>query len=77
MSRKVIVEMPDELVDSLQKLYEGKAEQEISTELVKAIRDFIESKLRRMNDPIFESIVTTGSGLSDVSEHHDKYLYGK
>lgn len=77
MSRKVIVEMPEELVDSLQKLYQGKAEQEINTELLEVIKDFIECKLRRMNDPIFESIVTIGSGLGDVSERHDKYLYGK
>ncbi|MFW0860310.1 MAG: hypothetical protein AAGB97_09215 [Dehalococcoidia bacterium] len=77
MSRKVIVEMPEELVDTLQKLYEGKAEQEISRELLKVIKDFTESRLRRMSDPIFAPIATRGSGLSDASEHHDKYLYGK
>lgn len=76
MGKTLTVEIPDELYSALQELSKGRTDREINEELIRIIKGFVEERRRRLNDPIFEPITTTGSGLSDVSERHNDYLYG-
>lgn len=75
MSKALTIELPDELYSSLKKLSKGGTGREISEELVRIIGSFMKEGHRRLNDPIFEPITARGSGVSDVSECHDRYLY--
>ena len=76
MGKILTVEIPDELYRTLQELSKGRTDREINEELIRLIKGFVEERRRRLNDPIFEPITATGSGLSDVSERHNDYLYG-
>jgi metal-responsive CopG/Arc/MetJ family transcriptional regulator len=75
MGKTLTIELPDELYDSLKELSKGGTEREISEQLVQIIASFVEEEHRQMNDPIFKPITAQGSGVSDVSERHDEYLY--
>ncbi len=43
--------------------------------LLEAVEDSLKRKLERINDSFFQITATKGSGLHDVAEKHDKYLY--
>jgi hypothetical protein len=75
MGKVLAIELSDELYNSLKELYKGGTDREISKELVRIIENLMEEERRRLNDPIFEPITAQGSGLSNVSERHDEYLY--
>ena len=75
IGKTLTVEVPDELYSYLQELSKGRTDREINEELVLLIKGFVEERRCRLNDPIFEPITTTESGLSDVSERHNGYLY--
>lgn len=75
MGKTLTIELPDELYNSLKKLSEKGTDREISEELVRIIESFLDKEYRRFNDPIFEPITTQGSGINDISERHDEYLY--
>lgn len=75
MGKTLTVELPDELYNSLKKLSEKGTDREISEELVRIIESFLSKEHRRLNDPIFEPITAQGSGINDISERHDEYLY--
>lgn len=76
MSKSLAVEIPDEIYGSLSELSDSGAEKEINREIARLVRTFLEERKRRLNDPIFEPITTQGSGTTDTSECHDRYIYG-
>lgn len=75
MGKALTIEIPDELYDSPKKLSKGGTDREVCEQLVRIIEGFVEEEQRRLNDPIFKPITAQGSGVSDVSERHDEYLY--
>ena len=48
---------------------------ELNKVITHVLKTFVDEEKRRLNDPIFLSITEKGSGITDVSEAHDKYLY--
>lgn len=51
-------------------------ETQLENTVVEAIKDYIKKRTEYVNDPFFRIIGSGKSGLSDLSEKHDKYLYG-
>jgi len=72
MSKILAVEVPDEVYSSLREFFREETSQQIG----EIFRGFLKEQSRRLNDPIFEPITVQGSGTTDISEQHDRYLYG-
>ena len=67
------VEIPEKLY---QKIADSEGKDRVDQTIVKVLKDYLEQRKRRANDPFFRKGKTFSSGLSDVSEKHDDYLYG-
>ena len=67
------VEIPEKLYQQMAKS-EGK--NRVEKAVVKVLQDYLELKKKRAKDPFFKKRKYASSGLSDVSERHDDYLYG-
>jgi len=76
MSKIITIEVPDDIYAPLEDITKHKANQDVSDEIAKMLKELINDKLQRFNDPIFQPISKKGSGISDVSEQHDEYIYG-
>lgn len=76
MGKILTIEIPDELYIALKEISGDKTEEEIGRKIFQIVKQFVEAYSERLNDPIFKPIAAERSGLSDVSERHDKYLYG-
>lgn len=48
---------------------------EVKDEIAQAIRTYISQRMSYMHDPFFRIGKAGHSGLGDLSENHDKYLY--
>ena len=72
----ITIELPDDLFGSLQMISNKKNLPELNKVITHVLKTFVDEKRKRLNDPIFLSITEKGSGITDVSEEHDKYLYG-
>ena len=71
MSKTLTVEVPDEVYSSLREFFKEETSQQIG----RILRTFLKEQSRRLNDPIFDPITAQGSGTTDISEQHDRYLY--
>ena len=49
---------------------------DVETEILEAIRMYLQRKRDYRQDPFFQIGPDGHSGLGDLSENHDKYLYG-
>ncbi len=58
------------------KLNQTIGKENISKCIVIALEEYLEKKFEREKDSFFQKPSSQGSGLSDVSENHDLYLYG-
>lgn len=76
MSKIVTIELSDDLYSSLQTISRAWKNQELNNIITYMIKCFINEGKNRKSDPIFSPITEKGSGITDVSEEHDKYLYG-
>jgi len=76
MSNIVELEIPKEVNKRLEILVE-RENCRAEDLLLEAIKESIERKFERLNDPFFEVTNTKGSGLTDIGRNHDKYLYKK
>jgi len=76
MSKMITIEVPDDIYTPLEDITKQKANQEVSDEIAKMLKELINDKLQRFNDPIFQPISKKGSEISDILEKHDEYLYG-
>ncbi len=71
MAKKITIELSDDLYGSIQTF-----SKDINETINQILETFVTERKKRKNDPIFSEIVEHGSRVSDVSEEHDKYLYG-
>ena len=71
MSKTLTVEVPDEVYSSLREFFKEETSQQIG----EILSTFLKEQSRWLNDPIFEPITPQGSGTTDISEQHDRYLY--
>jgi len=76
MGKIITIEVPDDIYAPFEEITKKKTNQEVSDEITKMLKELINDKLQRFNDPIFQPISKKGSGISNVSEKHDEYLYG-
>jgi metal-responsive CopG/Arc/MetJ family transcriptional regulator len=76
MGKMITIEIPDDLYGSIQMISNKKNSNELNKLINHILKSFIDEEKKRMNDPIFSSIVDQGSGAADVSQEHDKYIYG-
>ena len=77
MAKNINIEIPDDLYGSLQMLSHKKNIRELNNVINNILKAFIDERKKRMNDPFFLPISEKGSGISDISDEHDKYIYGK
>ena len=76
MGKIITIELPDDLYGSLQMISNKKNLPELNKVITHVLKTFVDEERKRINDPIFLPITEKGSGINDVSEEHDKYLYG-
>jgi hypothetical protein len=50
--------------------------EDINKTINQILETFISERNKRKQDPLFSAIVDSGSNSSNVSEEHDRYLYG-
>jgi hypothetical protein len=67
------VEIPEKLY---RKIVKSAGKDKAEKAVVKFLQEYLELKEKRAKDPFFKKLKTYRSGLSDVSEKHDDYLYG-
>lgn len=72
----ITIEMPDDLYGSIQMISKKKNSHGLNKFINRILKSFVDEEKKRMKDPIFLPISEKGSGMSDTSEEHNKYLYG-
>ena len=72
----ITIEMPDDLYGSIQMISKKKNSHGLNKFINRILKSFVDEEKKRMNDSIFLPISEKGSGMSDTSEEHNKYLYG-
>lgn len=68
------IEIPERVYKQLAAL-DGQSR--VNRTVARILREYLALKKERARDPFFQKRKTYSSGLSDVSENHDEYLYGK
>ena len=76
MGKMITIEIPDDLYGSIQMISNKKTRNELNKLINHILKSFIDEEKKRMKDPIFLPISEKGSGMPDISEEHNKYLYG-
>ena len=72
----ITIEIPYDLYGSIQMISNKKNSNELTKLINHILESFIDEEKERLKDPIFLPISEKGSGMSDTSEEHNKYLYG-
>lgn len=67
------VEIPEKLY---RKIVKSAGKDKAQEAVVKFLREYLELKEKRAKDPFFKKRKYASSGLHDLSERHDDYLYG-
>lgn len=75
MSKKLTIEVDDQAYDALEQ-FTARHGARLEDAASEAIRDYVESRINYERDPFFQLGEGGSSGLGDLSEHHDRYLYG-
>ncbi len=68
------IEIPERLYKQIAAL-EGQSR--VNQTVARILREYLDLKKKRAGDPFFQKRKFYSSGLSDVSENHDEYLYGE
>jgi len=76
MGKTITIEISDDLYGSIQMISNKKHNNDLNKIINYILETFIIEEKKRMNDPIFSPIVGQGSGMANISEEHDKYIYG-
>ena len=76
MGKTITIEISDDLYGSIQMISNKKNNNDLNKIINRILETFIIEEKKRMNDPIFSPIVDQGSGTVNISEEHDKYIYG-
>lgn len=77
MEKTVTIKIPDEIYNSLISMTNKEDMCSLDKTILHILNSFIEEVKNRYNDPLFAPISEKGSGFKDISENHDKYLYGE
>lgn len=76
--KRTQVYFPNELYRKIERIarHESKS---VASIIRKAVERYLKEQndIDWENDPIFKAVGIMDSGMSDLSENHDKYLYGK
>ena len=75
MGKIITIEISDDLYGSIQMISNEKTNNDLNEVINHILESFIIEEKKRMNDPIFSPIVGQGSGIANISEEHDKYIY--
>ncbi len=75
MERCYTVEIPEVSYKQLEALARERSSK-VQNELLEAIKSYIELRKGYANDSFFQIHSSGKSGLGDLSEFHDSYLYG-
>ena len=76
MGKMITIDLPEEIYGPLKTFSKEKNIPEINKVIFHILKTFINEKRNRVKDPLFLPITNKGSNTTDVSEKHDKYLYG-
>ncbi len=76
MSQRITIEIPDEVVKAFNQILNRKRKK-LQEGIIEAINEYIKQRIKYTHDPFFKIGSSGKSGLSDVSQNHDKYLYGQ
>jgi len=68
------IEIPERVYKQLAAL-DGQSR--VNQTVARILREYLVLRKQRANDPFFQKRKSYSSGLSDVSENHDDYLYGE
>ena len=68
------IKIEDDILNTLSQIEKNDNMEEC---IKKIIVKYIELKTAHKNDPVFNLGTPIKSGFSDVSTHHDKYIYSK
>jgi hypothetical protein len=75
MGRSVTIELDEALYGELERLARERGEG-LSEALTEALEAYLKQRKAYVNDPFFQLRPLGSSGLGDLSEKHDQYLYG-
>jgi len=76
MSQRITIEIPDKVAKAFNQLLNQK-KKNLQEGIIEAINEYIKQRIKYTQDPFFIIGSSGKSGSSDVSENHDKYLYGE
>jgi len=74
MARNVTLELDEETYQEMKRLAQASGAK-LETALAEAIVAYLEQRKTYVNDPFFRLGKAGRSGLGDLAEAHDKYLY--
>ncbi len=72
-TKTLTIEIPENLYLSLKECSHNEAKVEHT--IINILEERFEEKNYRSHDPIFQPISAKGSGIHDIAENHDHYLY--
>ena len=76
MGRPITITVPDDLYSTLLNISSRASTDGIDKTIMWILEKFVQDLQQRYDDPIFSPISEKGSGIKDISEQHDQYLYG-
>lgn len=76
MGKDITIEIGENTYNQLEAIAEKKGSK-LNDEIMEAIKTYVERMNVFSDDPFFKIGKAGKSGLGDLSESHDKYLYGK
>ncbi len=76
MSQKITIEIPDKVAKAFNQLLNQK-KKNLQEGIIQVINEYIGQRMEYLQDPFFKIGSSGKSDSSDVSENHDKYLYGE
>ena len=75
MGKSVTVEIDEAIYQGLERLVQERGAR-LEEALAEAIKTYLEQRKAYVNDPFFQIGKAGCSGLEDLAEAHDQYLYG-
>jgi len=74
--KSITIEIKEDIYGQLEAIAQ-KQGSKLEAAITEAIKSYIERMRAYSNDPFFQIGKAGESGLKDLAEAHDKYLYGK
>lgn len=76
MPQRITIEIPDRVAKAFNQILNRK-KKELQEGIIEAINEYIGQKTRYTEDSFFKIGSSGKSDFSDISQNHDKYLYGQ